>query len=645
MSCARSSTELQRPPNLISQEERVQIDLVEVYSRLSIYLCLEPCDRQYLITRLRNEGSKFATVTLPKFSKIVLQGLESGRLCPRSEMTEFSWKAGLPVFLRGFLCRLFDKQGFVLDQPDATALWVVRQLCDYCYKLCIAFDDDQLVAAEEQFVKTENEVETSISDWAFVDKVRVFIENTYSFGDIAEVFGSYRPRDTSGTFSGTRFIKTECGVGHYAYKRMSGIAGSVLNKYRSISGYFKSYPGSPRAIDKHENDTADHAEVLFVPKDSRGPRVIAREPLHVLKTQMAYFDFMVDALERQSKKRINFRDQEVNRRLAHEASIDGGLATLDLKEASDRVSYSLCLKLFRNIPSIRWFLLNARTNCAKLPSGKLVALRKLSGMGSGLTFPTMALIIHSAICVGVKEKYSRTIEEIRSAVYVYGDDVLVPREWAVIAINSLERVGLLVNQQKSFYRSRLRKPGQSTSRSCFRESCGGDYFAGVDVTPIRIKLSACTLGASVTKVYSKKRDDAAFVLQLERHCRELISVGAQDLADYYYSVIEGRVGKLPRISGSSPYLGRYQMHVPGYPVDGNYQYIPIKACIVEPRRETFHNYCPYQLLAERLRPSVRHWGEPVGLGKSGCTGDPYDVVVPRSYVIRYRTVSAFALMN
>jgi hypothetical protein len=55
---------------------------------------------------------------------------------------------------------------------------------------------------------------------------------------------------------------------------------------------------------------------------------------------------------------------------------------------------------------------------------------------------------------------------------VYGDDIIIPVNYTDAVVDTLESYGLKVNIDKSFRFSQ------------FRESCGGDFYDGVDVKPI-----------------------------------------------------------------------------------------------------------------------------------------------------------------
>jgi hypothetical protein len=124
----------------------------------------------------------------------------------------------------------------------------------------------------------------------------------------------------------------------------------------------------------------------------------------------------------------------------------------------------------------------------KLPDGTLIELSKHAPMGSALCFPIMALAIWSLLtahtCTAQVAKAIRASGSLNKRretfkwdkpVYVYGDDIILHSDFADSASQVLESVGLKVNTNKSFV------------RSLFRESCGGEYYNGWDVTPVRLR--------------------------------------------------------------------------------------------------------------------------------------------------------------
>lgn len=160
--------------------------------------------------------------------------------------------------------------------------------------------------------------------------------------------------------------------------------------------------------------------------------------------------------------------QATHRQVAREASLHGGYATLDLRNASDTVSYEV-VKLL--LPT-EWFdLLDWLRAPATLIRGNWVHLEKFSSMGNGYTFELETLIYY-AITAAVRR---RSILVDHPRVLVYGDDIICPTSMANVLVSALTFFGFEVNDQKSF----IEGP--------FRESCGGDYFKGADVRPYYLK--------------------------------------------------------------------------------------------------------------------------------------------------------------
>lgn len=161
---------------------------------------------------------------------------------------------------------------------------------------------------------------------------------------------------------------------------------------------------------------------------------------------------------------IDLNDQTVNQHLARLGSLYGHLATIDLSMASDTVSYNLV----RDLLPWDWFeyLDSCRSPMTQMPDGTWKILEKFSSMGNGYTFELESLIFYSlllVVCGGSPN------------VSVYGDDLICPSEKYSEVIHALELIGFIPNSAKSF------------GTGLFRESCGKDYWEGVDVRPVFCK--------------------------------------------------------------------------------------------------------------------------------------------------------------
>lgn len=614
------------------------LDLYEVTLGLAFDVDLDPVTREYVLRRVANEGVTFLTVTLPKFSKYVIASIEHGSYLPHDMLPEFKWKSRSPKYFSGYLSVIFDHDGKVLDDPCPVALRNLRQFCEYFYKLSLEFSAQQLEKAEASFISNDDSLVMQETDYHWVDTCRKNLETYYPSLRVKphEVLATFRPRFTSGTFS----VDSKISKPYYAYKQLPEVSNAVTKSFQAYAGYFKPYPGSPVHIEVTE-DTSRDSEVLFVPKDSRGPRVICREPLHQLRGQMSFFDFMVWALEKDSRRRINFHSQEINQSLVKTASVDKKFSTIDLKDASDRIDKNIVNQLFRNLPALRYFT-SRRSKYVVLPSGRRKYLNKLAGMGSGLTFPTMALMIHLSICSEITRRTGRDYRSVMGDVYVYGDDIIVPTKYFDAALVALSKFKLHVNKSKSF------------KNSLFRESCGKDYLNGVEVGPVRMRMAnakpyvvheiarvgKADLFVSLNLAFES---EANAVYQLERHCRELVRAGLTGLASHYYLLLELAIGKLPTVSGDSPILGRYSLKevIPtGADSSGNYPMVEVVVAVSN--FGVFSGLCPYAYLASKL---VSDSGLTAADYYDGLQkGSPYgELMVPRRISLRTVRRSCLAL--
>jgi len=231
----------------------------------------------------------------------------------------------------------------------------------------------------------------------------------------------------------------------------------------------------------------------WVPKNYKTDRTIAIEPDWNMFVQKG-----LGSLIRRRLKRVkqDIDDQSTNRFLAAIGSIDGTLATLDLSMASDTVSYRLVETLLR--PD--WFeaLQQCRSHVGfyvdefevvlggalpetdlehvMMEEENLVIYEKFSSMGNGFTFELETLIFW-----GILRAVSELAGETDHRLYVYGDDIVIPRTLAGYAMHYLQQCGFIVNPDKSF------------SSGPFRESCGGHYFEGTDVTPFYVREAVDSL--------------------------------------------------------------------------------------------------------------------------------------------------------
>lgn len=225
------------------------------------------------------------------------------------------------------------------------------------------------------------------------------------------------------------------------------------------------------------------SETLFVPKSYKTFRTISMEPATLMFYQQGVQRAIYNQVRRGPLNRfMGFEDQTRNKLFAQRASISGSYSTIDLSSASDSVSYELVKRVFKGTWLLK-YLVTLRSKWTLLPDGRVIELRKFAPMGSALCFP-IETIIFAAICDNVTREHGAP-----GQYSVYGDDIIVPTECSERLIDVLTKLGFVTNVSKSF-----------TDSSCwFRESCGGEYCWGVDVTPMKI-----------SRKYNHRSDDIRF---------------------------------------------------------------------------------------------------------------------------------------
>lgn len=614
------------------------INYVTLFNELCHDLQIPSRTVEYCLKRVKHEGLSFLTVTLPKLANQVTLAVELGSIVHvKHELTAFDWKGNALRHFDELILDIFETDGSVKINTDLSfPLWRLRQFSLYFYKLCLSFKDADLVDAEKTFLEVDSSV--GAYDNNFVESMRKNMETYYKFPKFTDVLANNRPRFGPGTFSDNQQNRKK--IPYWLEKVTPAFTNGYLPKCEAYKGYFKEIPSYVNTLIKLDVDTADYSEVCFVPKDSRGPRVITREPAHQLKVQMSFFDYFSKFFEVKTKNRINFSDQGINQNLARIGSIKGDYATLDLKDASDRVSYDLVKQMSRFVPVLRSFL-KFRSSEALLPSGKKHKLKKLAGMGSGLTFIWLALVCHTAIATEISQRTGVHYNDAASSVFVYGDDIVVSSCHVDYAQQALKKVGLAVNSNKSFYRKVL------GSYKCFRESCGGDFFGGTDVGISRLKLQGCSLVVDrLTTRLIFSNSVAQTVTKVNAHAAEMSLNGHKSVSKYLYNLIKGTCGALPKMRKPSAVVGEVTREFIDYPTSSTGQYhlvkvtctrAAIKSDLVNDISGTWH-------YSQSLNSKKESDMFQSGYTFSTRSTEQFEMTVPRSYVFQRTKVSGYSLM-
>jgi len=446
-------------------------------------------------SRVKHEGLSFLGITLPNFGKDFERGLAQGKVT-RDMFQGFTWHAGLPRFLGGFLELVFDRDtGVLVSDPSIEAIHALRQLTMLFGKVEVPASAKRVRSAMGGFLETEDEVTRVDCQRTLAETLEFRQVSTLLWGDVLSRIANDLYREVNSGPSGSvdpewPFVIPKHGPGATA-DRIRGNAKYDLYEWTErLEAIFPfgeyalpswRYHSRLHRVDFRDPGAERPVRVVAVPKTLKTPRIIAIEPSYMQYMQQGLAAMFVDRIrgDQTMGKVVGFDDQWRNHRLVRKGSIDGSLASLDLSEASDRVSWQLVQAMLAPYPLILEAVDATRSRRADV-LGEVIPLSKFASMGSALTFPIEAMVFATCAFVGVQRSLGRRLDRadvnsLRSEVRVYGDDIIVPADLAQSVIEALESFGFKVNRTKSFWTGK------------FRESCGKEYYDGHDVSVVRVR--------------------------------------------------------------------------------------------------------------------------------------------------------------
>ena len=358
-----------------------------------------------------------------------------------------------------------------------TFLWFGKKL---------PFDDPAFVpTAFRKWEQVEEKLSGLTLDPVLVEKMKAVIHSFHLELDLAEFWPKHGPGRVSerGVFGNVAKTKS------ISYDRKLDRAfhtGLFAQKWRLDDRWARYLDELSWSVTKES--TVPISRMKFVPKDMKTARTICMEPATYMFFQQGLMRCLISAINRSRLgKFIRFDDQGYNRGLALQGSYSHYLDCLDLSSASDTVSVDLVRKTFPR--ELLYFLLATRTSLVAAPDGSIRSTKKFAPMGSALCFPVECILFAAAVIVaGIQEvapetpasKYSLS-KYLRYGFEdfgVYGDDIVCDSRTSRTLTHTLEELGFEVNTSKSSF-------GDQTSR----ESCGGYYSNGGEVTPYLYKIA------------------------------------------------------------------------------------------------------------------------------------------------------------
>jgi hypothetical protein len=512
-------------------------------------------DWKTVLARFEREGDEYLTINLPSFAKDFERSLAQEKVTP-DLFKGFKKRQKLPVFLGGFMELVFDRAtGTLIDvsqeeNPSTVeAVFAIRQLTLMFGKLLKPCTPEREEKAFDSYIDCEKELrlfEKSVSH-VDIDKFQrisdILFREVFTGMDRKVYLNELTPKHGPGS-TADRLLGNEKFDQYEWTDRLESIfpfgefAIPNWRYYYLLDRVQFLEPGAERPV-----------RVVSVPKTQKTPRIIAIEPTCMQYTQQAISQELVRDLEGNSFLRgmIGFTHQGPNQFLAEIGSRDGSIATLDLSEASDRVSYLLVMSMVRKHRWLEEAIDATRSTRADVPGHGIINLTKYASMGSALCFPIEAMVFLTCVFHGIAEELNVSVspalvKEYRERVRVYGDDICVPVEFAASVIRSLELFGFKVNENKSFW------------TGGFRESCGAEFFYGEDVSISRVRRDL-----------PQSRADVQEILSTVSLRNQLYWDGLWNSARFLDEWLDGILRYYPTILPESPVVGRHS--VLGYQTD------------------------------------------------------------------------------
>lgn len=441
-------------------------------------------DQKLVHDRVAREGISFLTITLPSFEKEFVSLLYDGARITPTSFSGFAKRGGTPEFLGGLLRVLFSPTG-EYRQPVVPEDWSYYAQIIRCIRQVL------LLHKKVELECTSERTEKVLTGYVDTDAaiVRVTDSDVRRFRRISDmVLGPYLAEVERLTYLG-EFLPIHAS-GALATREKYNERFSLDTWTERLQQFFPWW--EDLAVNWRDGNTAPTmllqaeecpSRVTTVPKTMKGPRVIAMEPAWNQYIQQGLMHLMERVLDypkfRSLKEGFGWYSQDWNRLLAQIASERGKLATIDLSEASDRVSSQLVSEcLLGGSRYLSDAVMACRSERANV-NGTVIRLNKFASMGSSLTFPMESMVFYIIVHIAWERYHGSITTQPLSpidGVRVYGDDIICPREIVPFLLEELELYGLKVNRSKSFW------------TGFFRESCGSDWFAGISVNTVKASV-------------------------------------------------------------------------------------------------------------------------------------------------------------
>lgn len=432
-------------------------------------------DARYLERRLVNEGDAFALVEMPALGRALTLSLCTGApLVPSPRWSVMN--DGLPRLFHRIWSIVFETSAKLRLDGDSLANRKIASAIRFLRQITMAWSKVETPPKQETVDKA---IASFVERVSCPGKISHLCYESETANDIIQYASLEVDRlmthwDVTGPHLPIDPTHHAFGHGEFGLHGPGAVSEGVPSgdKWTYVSNIDEGsmlQSGSYCIWGPKGHQCNSFSRLIAVPKDERGPRLIAAEPAALMFAEQGLARALMHYIERVSpaRGRINFTDQTVNA----ERSKDLEYATLDLKDASDLVHLEHIELLFMDQPLLLQRLLNRRSRVCRLPNGTDILPQCYATMGNALCFPVESIVFYCLVCgiLRANRVYNRD-------VFVYGDDIIVRREHALKVIDGLTAVGLKVNSTKCCY------------QTPFRESCGAEWWDGNPVTVVRPKI-------------------------------------------------------------------------------------------------------------------------------------------------------------
>lgn len=352
----------------------------------------------------------------------------------------------------------------------------------YRFESDLYTDDELTVKAIDGFIATQNRLRVHNLDAAdtftvrVMDKAREYIAHTLGNFDDAEHRSLCR-------FGKKASMGIPSRLASEAARWELPISGSTqqiswfdseMSQVECVQEYWAAQKSSDPNRSTYLETSA--LKLTLVPKTFKSLRSIMPNT-----TIGSYMSFGIGEMirKRLQRKGYDIRNLQMKHRvMAREASVHSLYTTADLSSASDTISIALVNALLP--PDWLEILHQSRIGTVILPDGQSVESLTFCTMGIGYTFPLQTLVFLSLLKAIEATMYNRWN---RRTISVYGDDLIYSSSMHHNVVRVFEQLGFVINIDKTFHEGE------------FRESCGGDYYRGVDVRPFQPRNGSATVGA------------------------------------------------------------------------------------------------------------------------------------------------------